>query len=542
MKTKFLIFLLTIFSGLIFTGTASAGNSQLAYAPDEVLVKYKETTTAAVANNINATTIKYFKQSKIYHLKLPKGMSVEAAISLLQQDPKVAYAVPNNIYYLNQLPNDTFFTQMWGLNNTGQTGGTSGADISAALAWDITTGSSGVVVAVLDTGMELNHADLAANLWVNPGEIAGNGIDDDGNGFIDDVNGWNFANNSNDPSPTGGSCGGHGTHTAGTVGAVGNNGIGVSGVSWTVQIMPLNIFTLINGTSCGAFSSDILAAIGYYTMMNVRISSNSYGGGGYNQAVSDAIMASNSLFVVAAGNDGLDNDTTPSYPSSYPLINILSVAATDANDLLASFSNFGTLSTDIAAPGVSILSTGVNSTYTIKSGTSMSTPHVAGAAALLLAQDPNLTIQEMKWRLMNGVDNLALPVASGGRMNIFTSLQYGQSLPDVSVTMTPVGSTDIRGGDIIYYQIQFTNNTANTINAASMVYLQTVTGFGSLDGATLILAGPITLSLPPGISPVSTLGWALPSGVAIGSSFSLYGVTTPGSSFDEDKITYTIVP
>jgi subtilisin family serine protease len=234
-------------------------------------------------------------------------------------------------------PNDPGYGEMWGLHNWGQTGGTLDTDIDAPEAWDITTGDGDIVVAVIDSGIDLNHPDLSANIWTNPGEIPGNGIDDDGNGYIDDVHGWDFSSNDNNPSDDIGVCGGHGTHTSGTIGAVGDNGIGVTGINWDVKIMPLKTAKQILIFFCGLEDADIIKAIEYAAMNGARVSNNSYGGGFYNQAVFNTIRASKHLFVAAAGNESNNNDVNPSYPASYDLDNIISVAATDHNDSLLPF-------------------------------------------------------------------------------------------------------------------------------------------------------------------------------------------------------------
>ncbi len=289
---------------------------------------------------------------------------------------------------------------------------------------DRQAGSSSVIVANIDTGVDYNHPDLAANIWTNPGEIPGNGIDDDGNGYVDDVRGWDFANNDNDPMDDQG----HGTHTAGTIAAVGNNATGVTGVAWRAKIMPLKFITASgSGTSLGAAQ-----AILYAASMGAKISSNSWGGGGFSQTIENAINTANQsgmLFVTAAGNANANNDTTVSYPCNSTLPNVLCVAATDHNDQKASFSNYGAVNVDLGAPGVSILSTvpagtcGMcnSSGYRYASGTSMATPHVSGAAALLRAQLPSLTPVAVKNILMQSVDPIAAlsgKMVTGGRLNI----------------------------------------------------------------------------------------------------------------------------
>ncbi len=326
----------------------------------------------------------------------------------------VAYVEPDFAITMSARPNDPSFSQLWGLSNSGGSGGVIGADIRATAAWDVTTGSRNVVVAVIDTGIDYNHPDLAANMWRNPGEIAGNGRDDDGNGFVDDVYGWNFADRTSNPFDDEG----HGTHVAGTIGAVGNNGTGVTGVSWRVSLMALKFL----GADGSGSTSDAVAAINYATRMrrdfgiNVVATNNSWGGGGSSTALRDAIAAGGRagiLFVAAAGNEGVDNNSVANYPSNYPDESIIAVAATDRADRLASFSNYGATTVDVAAPGVGILSTVPNGRYASYSGTSMATPHVAGTIALMAAANPQATAAQLKSALLSTVRPVA---ALAGRM------------------------------------------------------------------------------------------------------------------------------
>jgi len=304
-------------------------------------------------------------------LHLPDGVSVAEAVQIYSRNPNVLYAEPNYYYYVDivpdevhsqnlpaedgaeRIPNDPEFGKLWGLHNTGQVisgrAGTVDADIDAPEAWSITTGSPDVIIAVIDTGVMYTHPDLAANIWKNPGEIPGNGIDDDHNGYIDDVYGWNFYDDNNDPNDLDG----HGTHCAGTIAGVGNNTEGVAGVMWNAKIMSLQF---LSPDGPGDTANAILA-IQYATMMGADIISCSWGGGGYSQALKDAIDASPALVVCAAGNDGMDNDAKPSYPSSYTSANILAVAASNNIEQLASFSNIGATSVDVVAPGETIYST-----------------------------------------------------------------------------------------------------------------------------------------------------------------------------------------
>lgn len=351
------------------------------------------------------------------------GVSQMAAESWLRTNPMIAYYEPNLIVTVSQIPNDPSFPSLYGLHNTGQTGGTMDADIDAPEAWDITTGSSNDVVAVFDTGIDWTHPDLAANVWTNPGEIGGDGIDNDRNGFIDDIRGWDFVQDDNNPMDTDG----HGTHVSGTIGALGNNAVGVAGVNWNVKILPLRIFNPFAGID------DVVRGLRYVVAKGVKVSNHSWGGGSYSVTLFNAIQEAGTnghLFVAAAGNGGLDwigddNDRFPDYPASYNLDNIISVAATDKNDRLASFSNYGATSVDLAAPGVNIYSTVPGNDYDYGSGTSMAAPHVSGVAALAWAAKPNATMAEVRNAILAGVDpisSLSGKVATGGRLNAHNTL------------------------------------------------------------------------------------------------------------------------
>jgi len=333
---------------------------------DEVLIKFKPEAARMMWESLlqdNGMTIeKSFKHTGIHVIKLPSSMSVEKAIGILIMDPTVEYVEPNFIVSIFDVPNDPRFNELWGLHNTGQTGGKADADIDAPEAWDIHTGSGNVVVGVIDTGVDYTHQDLVDNMWVNQVEATGvPGVDDDSNGYVDDIYGINAITGSGDPMDDQG----HGTHCAGTIGAVGNNAVGVVGVNWDVEIMGLKF---LDSTGSGSIS-DAIECMEYVLNMhtkgvNIRLTSNSWGGGGYSQAAYDAISALRDegiLFIAAAGNDSSDNDASPHYPSSYDLYNIIAVAATDHNDELASFptwgSNYGLTSVDVTAPGAYILST-----------------------------------------------------------------------------------------------------------------------------------------------------------------------------------------
>ena len=323
-----------------------------AYVTGELLVKYRPSVRAAASEYFRSrwsiSTIRSFKRIGVQRLQLPKDMTVEEALKIYHNDPSVEYAEPNYLRYATaRIPNDTFFSSLWGLNNPGDT------DIDAPEAWDITTGNSNVVVAVLDSGVDYNHPDLKANIWTNQAELSGSpGADDDGNGKIDDIHGWDFVDDDNDPIDSND----HGTHVAGTIGAVGNNTTGVTGVVWTVKIMPLRFLDSFGSGSVG----DAIEAIDYAIDKGAKIINASYGSYTYSTAERDAIARARDagiLFVAAAGNDNWNNDAaTKHYPSSYDLANIIAVAATDQSDSRASFSNYGATSVDVAAPGTMIYS------------------------------------------------------------------------------------------------------------------------------------------------------------------------------------------
>jgi subtilisin family serine protease len=366
-------------------------------------------------------------------------------------------------------PNDPYYPQLWGLNNTGQTGGTPDADIDAPEAWDIQTGDPNLVIGVIDTGVDYNHPDLVGNIWTNPGETAGDGIDNDGNGYIDDIRGWDFAYNDNDPIDLQS----HGTHVAGTIAGKGNNGVGVTGVAWNAKILPLKF---LDDGGYGDTSNAILA-LNYATAKGVKITNNSWGGGGYSQGLYDAINTAGqqgALFIAAAGNSSSNNDLWPAYPASYDLPNIISVASTDHNDALSYFSNYGLNSVDLGAPGSDIYSTTPGGSYGYKSGTSMASPHVAGGAALVWSQNPTWTAQEVKNRLLDTTD--AKPAlngitVSGGRLNVNNALE-GSNPPSLSndnfanrilLAGLPVGTTGSNIGATAEAQEPYQSGPINSV-------------------------------------------------------------------------------
>ena len=316
------------------------------------------------------------------------------------------------------MPNDPMFNEQWALNNAGQDGGKEKADIRALLAWAKNQGSSDVVVAVLDSGVDYTHPDLVSNMWFRPDTVPQ--YKDDELGTVNDLHGFNAADNQSDPMDDNG----HGTHCSGIIGAEGNNDEGISGINWRVQIMPLKFM----GRGGFGTTKDAIEAINYaidrkQKGVNVRVINASWGSTQNSKALEDAIRAAGEagiLFVAAAGNNGTSNDSSPHYPSNYDLPNVISVAALDRNDQLASFSNFGVKTVHIAAPGKDILSTWLGDKYREASGTSMATPYVAGTAALILAGEPKLSVEKLRERVLSSVDKLDSlngKVECGGRLN-----------------------------------------------------------------------------------------------------------------------------
>ncbi|WP_170915402.1 S8 family serine peptidase [Microcystis aeruginosa] len=435
------------------------------HAPNQLIVKFKQGIATAQAAQFHslfgAVKTQKIKLTGAEIWKLSGSLSVDTILAQYGSNPIFEYIEPDYIVTKGTIsaqatfPNDPGFNQLWGLHNTGQSGGTADADIDAPEAWDIQTGDPNLVIGVVDTGVDYNHPDLAGNIWTNPGEIANDGIDNDGNGYIDDIRGWDFAYNDNDPSDVDG----HGTHVSGTIAGKGNNGVGVTGVAWNAKIMPLKF---LDDTGSGSTSNAILA-INYATAKGVKLTNNSWGGGGYSQALYNAINAAGqagALFIAAAGNSAQNTDTSPSYPASYNLANIISVASTTRTDSLSSFSNYGLTSVDLGAPGSAIYSTTPNNTYATYSGTSMASPHVAGAAALLWSQNPTWTAQQVKDALMNTGDPIAAlagKTVSGKRLNVFNALAAA-NLPSVTVSVSPTSVQEDGTTNLVY---SFTRTNLN---------------------------------------------------------------------------------
>lgn len=411
----------------------------------EVLVKFRSGVSfadikkLAIKNN-DTVEDKYENVKGLTVIDDLDGLSSEqVAAQYRQMNNLVEYAEPNAVIKLDpteslreeldykfaesKLPNDPMFDEQWALNNDGKSGGKEKADIRALDAWKKTKGSSDVVVAVLDSGVDYTHLDLAANMWTRPDSLSA--YTDNELGTFNDLHGFNATDNSADPMDDNG----HGTHCAGIIGAEGDNSEGIAGVNWKVQIMPLKFM----GRGGFGTTKDAIEAINYAVQrkkdgVNVRVINASWGSTASSKALEDAIRAAGEqgiLFVAAAGNDGSSNDKRPHYPSNYDLPNVISVAALDRTDSLTSFSNYGVKTVHIAAPGKDIPSTWLNGSYREASGTSMAAPHVAGVAALILAIDPNITVEKLRDRILNSVDkldSLSGKVESGGKLDAAKAL------------------------------------------------------------------------------------------------------------------------
>jgi thermitase len=443
---------ITVAASLAFVfGVSVAHATSTAEAvPGEYLVKVKDAALFKSAMNAERASVQstrvVLKDQNVYLVKRNILENRDFAIQSLKSE-NTEIVEPNYIYRVNKIPNDPTFSELWGMKNDGQNSGRPGIDIGATQAWDIETGNKNVVVAIIDTGIDYTHEDLKDNMWTNAAELNGvAGVDDDKNGFVDDIYGYDFANDKGDPMDDFG----HGTHCAGTIGAKGNNGVGVAGVNWDVRMMAVKFLD----SSGGGTLEGAVKAIDYATNMGAMIESNSWGGKGESDLIKQAIERArdkNVLFVAAAGNDGTNNDTDPSYPASYATENIIAVAAI-GNDGSTTFklddgtqwgTNFGKTTVHLAAPGDKIKSTVPKangyadiidpSGYRNLSGTSMATPHVSGIAALLKAHEPALNYSQLKARILAS----AVPYAplrnltiTGGVANAYYALANTTPPPD----------------------------------------------------------------------------------------------------------------
>ncbi|MCC7229355.1 MAG: S8 family serine peptidase [Fimbriimonadaceae bacterium] len=449
-------------------------NPNLQFSPYTLIVKFRP--SASLIGR--AAICRQFGGARIASIDSDPGLTIVSTlidprivVDRLRQTPGVEFAELDQVVKADTLPNDASFGAQWGLNNTGQAGGKLDADIDAPEAWSLFTGNSGTAVAIIDTGIDLNHPDLAANIWRNPNEIPGNGIDDDGNGYVDDINGWNFVAGNNKPNDDSG----HGTHCAGIIGAVGNNSIGVVGVNWKVKLVALKF---LNASGNGLLSNATLA-VDYCRKAGIKVSNNSWGGGNFSQAMSDALntaKAMGHIFVAAAGNSGKDNDVFPVYPASYTNDNVLSVSSIDKKDARSSFSNYGLNSVDLAAPGSNITSTYLGGTYKSMSGTSMAAPHVAGAVALLYGFKPDWSYSQVRNTILTTVrvtSALNGKVATGGVLNIGNALVAaqggggggGNTAPTVQI-MSPGNGAAVALGSSVAFQGAANDSEDGNLNAS----------------------------------------------------------------------------
>lgn len=410
-----------------------------AHQPGELLIKFRDGVSAASQDTLRrgigaqkARTVRSGR-GELSLMRLPLGTDMASAVRILSANPAVEYAEPNWIYNHTAVSNDSLYTNgsLWGMYSSASSPANQYGS-QAAAAWAAGhTDCSGVYVGVIDEGIYFSHPDLAANIWTNPYDPV-DGIDNDGNGYVDDVRGWDFEGGSNNIN-SGGASDDHGTHVAGTIGAVGGNGQGVAGVCWSGAKMISGRFLGRRGGS----TADAIEAVDYFTDLktrhglNIVATNNSWGGGGFSQALKDAIDradAAGILFVAAAGNSGANNDVTASYPSNYTSANIIAVAALTSTGALASYSQYGATTVDICAPGSAVNSTIPRSSkgailpaYASYSGTSMATPHVAGAVALYASARPASTAAQIKAAIMGSATPTAScngRVVTNGRLNV----------------------------------------------------------------------------------------------------------------------------
>jgi subtilisin family serine protease len=370
----------------------------------------------------------------LHLVRLPVGLTIAAAMRGLERDPSVDFVEPNWVYTRHATSNDPYYTDgsLWGMYGDTSPLRTNPFGSQAGEAWarGNTCGQTPVYIGIIDEGYMTSHPDLAANVGTNPGEIAGNGIDDDANGYVDDVYGWDFAGNN--ASVFDGLNDDHGTHVAGTIGASGGNGAGVAGVCWSVKLIGAKFLGNQGGTTANAVKAvDYLTDLKTRHGINLVASNNSWGGGGFSQALSDAIERANTaniLFIAAAGNSAVNNDSSPHYPSSYANANIIAVASITSSGALSSFSNYGANSVDIGAPGSGIWSTvpvrvkgKVQPGYASYSGTSMATPHVTGAAAMYASTHAGASAATIKAAILGAgvaTPSLAGKTTTGRRLNV----------------------------------------------------------------------------------------------------------------------------
>lgn len=415
-RVYFVLFTFFVLSNQAAGVVPSSAPLDSPYQPGNLLVRIKpgfsfEQTAQKLGSGIQAKAVdSYSLLPGLYLYKFDESRNIDEVLAYFSSKPEVEYAEPNFYYYTMNTPNDPSFSKQWSFENTGQTGGKNDADINALKMWEIEKGSKKIAIGIIDSGVDYTHPDLVNNMWNNPGEIPNNQIDDDKNGYRDDVYGANTIQNNGNPMDDNR----HGTHVAGTIGAQGNNEVGVVGVAQEVQIAACKFLnssgsgTLSNALKCLQYFADLKSRS--ENPINLVATNNSWGGGSYSQSLFDAIKRHEELgilFIAAAGNSSKDNDSNDSYPANYGLPNVVSVAATDSSDKLADFSNYGKRTVHVGAPGVKVLSTTPNNRYQELSGTSMAAPHVTGLAAIIASHFPDYNYRNIKNLLMTSGQSIA---------------------------------------------------------------------------------------------------------------------------------------
>lgn len=466
----------------------------------------------------------------VYRISLPDNVTEDQALSYYLQNPHIRYAEPNYRLELEAIPDDPLFFKQWGLLNT-----VTGADIDAPAAWDLVNRSGpGVVIAVIDTGVDYTHPDLAAAIWHNLGEVPANGIDDDGNGYVDDVTGWDVADDDPDPmddipADLGG---GHGTMTAGVIGATGNNAVGIAGTSWNSSLMAVKAFN-----SSGGFYDDAIAAVQYATRNNASVVSFAWRlpKDAKAEILRDTMSRSGAIFVCSAGNEAQDTDEVEHYPSGFDCENIISVAATDPSDVLAVFgshgegSNYGRNTVDLGAPGLGIFTTSPHEGYVYADGTSVASPFIAGMTAILKGARPdadNRAIKEMVLWGSDPVPSLNNRTVTGGRANLNRSLSIalGNATGSVAAWSVPDNASVFIDGAL---EQSATNGTFSGIKPGIHAIRIEKPGYTAVTGTIpvrpwdLAVYGAVLEQVtPPG-------GTLAVSSVPPGGSIVLDGVKTP---------------